>query len=676
MIGFMLPIFCLGLFAIGWPLYLHLRNQRQEIQIIPSLRILSIYSKRQKKRSYDNLILLICRVLFTIAIVLLISQPFIETTNILPLPPVAGEMESREFLGVLIDDSIYSYARKDYIQEFENDKEWLIDQLDTLPRSTRVSLCFSSYPTPSNLMTVESAIEVVEKCAPGTQKGYAEQALSELINELKGKPARLLVIAPRFDSLWKQVLDQVDKNEAVNVIFRDTTPETKMSSVPEVTFSQTKDSVDIDVTLAGPQSALTGSTLSIVDTNNKLLVEKRLSANQVFEKRYKTTVPQIDEQQSPLSISINTTAPHPWQTYFINPKVMQATQNSVLIVRNQTRPAITADKIMSAAILVNNPEVHIDHLDFTRISNSKTPLYSTVIVIGASSLPGNAQQWYDKLLQNNTRILFIPLEQNNKKYSTHHIVSWELPAPKRNHKVAKTADDLNHILSLMPVENMDSFLMPTVMSAKFTTFDRPVFQTIDELTVVSRSVVGESTLWAFGFPLNFDTNSPVMHPMFPLIVNTLLFSDPSVDIACNDIVTGTPMELHKWFNADKSIKGTLTSPDGKKLTIPITIDTYPFSPDKAGVYTFKQNDLEYQQVVNIPRMPSSNIMSKHKWETQHEMNVVWATDRLSIAETDTFSIESLAEQQKYDLSAFAAAALLLFLLMEELTLLTIWRKKR
>ncbi|MEM7397013.1 MAG: BatA domain-containing protein, partial [Verrucomicrobiota bacterium] len=133
MIGLIFSGVLAGLVGVGWPIYLHLRQKRKNrIQDVPSLRLFEIKPRKVKRFRLENILLLIARLLFIVFLCFLVSQPFYETENYLPLPMLDGGEETLT-LGIVLDDSITSVHADETGTRLDKAKAWAIARIEALP---------------------------------------------------------------------------------------------------------------------------------------------------------------------------------------------------------------------------------------------------------------------------------------------------------------------------------------------------------------------------------------------------------------------------------------------------------------------------------------------------------------------------------------------------------------
>ncbi len=201
--AFVLPLFLLGIGAIAFPLYFHLKRSKGVEIEVPSLLMFTQFKLVKPRSGEKHYLLLLSRLLLLIILSLMMTRPFIESDQKLALPLLVDETSQLNYLGIVLDDSLTAMQSSGNQTKFEVSKKQLIKTLEQYSEETAVYLCLTSNAIPIGPITVKKCQKMLENINPLTIHGSAFSALKSLTLALNGKKGRIVVATTKNQHLWR-----------------------------------------------------------------------------------------------------------------------------------------------------------------------------------------------------------------------------------------------------------------------------------------------------------------------------------------------------------------------------------------------------------------------------------------------------------------------------------------
>ena len=660
-----------GLLTIGWPIYQHLRTNRQNIQEVPSLLLFMQDKKRLKPLRTRHLFLMLARTLILASLFFLVAFPFFETEPFISLPIMKDRASEQKVIGLLIDDSATSIQTRKGANLLEISKKWAVGELNKQATDTLYTITTTTFPQPGRFLTRDQALEFIGNLKPLNEPGQGEEALGNLLEKLKEKRSAILVAAPLCNPLWEEQ-NFLKDYEGTSIHFLNTADQSFDFFIDNVKLEAKAKELKLECFLQGEQTEMIGKKLQVID-DGKTVREITLTPLTAQKKKFDFSLPKRYYGRK-LQISKEDSVGNLEDFYFtaLPPPPLR---NKVLIVRPETFAAITADKIMTAVLLGIRPDIKIDHIT-SKALNSKYLQEPTVIVfIGCTKLPSGQSKNFNSLLNRGVRVLFLPAV-NSPSSKGIPLVSW---SKEIKVKQGFTTPQLEQVESYQGVSEL---MLLGISEVPFTRVHEPKFGKNHEglITLSGGSHLlatglqtDRSCLLALGLPLNQDTPF-IYNPLFPLLIEQLLFPASNIDQQKHDAFTGEQKNLCQWLSKTQ-IEGKLKLPGGKVNEIKCTSTAPVIIPlEKAGFYTFNADLTEKNLAVNIRRPDAGSRMDKSDWEKHSGLQVNWYTPEKQLTELKFYKMQQ-PETFRYDLTGLFIMFIIFFIIAEDIFLLFAWRKK-
>ena len=203
----------------------------------------------------------------------------------------------------------------------------------------------------------------------------------------------------------------------------------------------------------------------------------------------------------------------------------------------------------------------------------------------------------------------------------------------------------------------------------------PRIKTKNGKTILSvLNLKNNSKIWAFGVPFNHFSETA----LFTFVLREIFISHGSKTTGVKAIL-GDNVKLNNWFGLAE-INGQLTLPNKKIINVQSTLEQ-PFylALNEPGVYKLKMGDEQFFQLVNYPRMSSSQAFDKKEWDEKRKNSQThWIKKAPEFNYHDFIRVEAPKESRdskRYDLSPLALCLFLLFILFESILLFRIWLRR-
>jgi len=657
-----------GALLIGWPIYLHLRKKPKRAQVVPSLRVFASASQRRRIR-LDSVLLLLARAATVLLLLLLVSEPYVETTRDLPFPRVGEATHKCLFLGVLIEDSLGAMHARDGRTRLDVCREWLAEQLAALPGNVRVSVATTSYPGVSPFLVKEDALALLERMKVVPVAGDAHGGLRRLAEQLAGKNALLVVMAPRSAALWGGMTTKGDL--AMPVHFFDTTDHRTPCFVRSVKPGSAPG--EWVCRLVGDAESLAGTKIGLSAPGVPPRVE-RVSKFHALQRKLVLAVDPSGEDRC-FSLSMRTREDHPWLHYHFVARVGGDPARTAVVVRENTPAAGVAAQVVHAMLTSTSPALDVKNVKVVAGRAAVLPDADRIVVIGRPALRGTAHAWLERQVARGTRIVCIPVHDGSGPAGRPGkvLADWApVGASSEEDAVAFLRHESVGELPGILVDGLGGVAFRCLMEPELPGPGRPVVVTGERKTLIAvRPLSGRSRVWALSFPLELYDNSPVFNPVLPLLLDRMLAMPERKELGDN-LDVGRTVRVLEWFGQD-TLDGALALPDGKIRPVSGSGDKPVWlHVSRPGPYRLSNGGIREVRAANFPRELNDEALGRANWEKRYPRSRTRWLGSGDLLSKDNFGVlgETVAGSARkkaltrYDLSPLIAALLVLFLLTE------------
>ncbi|MCK5805663.1 MAG: BatA domain-containing protein [Lentisphaeria bacterium] len=647
MIAFLTPLALVGLAALSWPLYLHLRKRRSPREVVvPSLLLFEQELSRARKRNLTELLLLLCRLLTFAALALLLARPFVKTRRRLPLPLLGGE---QRVLAVVMDNGIETMARYEGRTRFEWQRDWLAAKLQALPPHTAVAFVTTTQPVPPPLVTPDRALRQLGACRPTTVSGSVLESVAAVRESCEGRQAALVVVGSRSPGLWPQ-----GEGFEGRVAILDTTGRGVPGGI--LRAEREGNPPTLSCRFFGPADAHAGRTVTVSDGTADPVLHS-LRSDEALTGQVRIPIPTLRGQRLRVRIG-GGDGLGVWDAWYTTGMEEVTAEKSVVVYHGDDDGGVLGKQFLSA-ILQSKPiggKVYYVP-ESASVTLAKLPTPDSLAVVGLASLTPEAGTFLRRSLADGARVLIAPSASQGELAS----LSWTAPSKGlwRVDSLAPEADRWfdTQALSLSGLVGMG---IPRLHSVRMPS-NGVVLASAAGAPVVLGVPVESGRLFALAFPLDLETNSPVFHPVFPHLLHALLYSGGSAPVGDVHYQVGQSLDV-----ADlPGKKGGLTLPDGSTTDLGADGSIFLELP---GFYTLTNSTGVHVLVVNTPRPPLAVPLPQSQWnENWPQLAVRWLDEGVDLGSRELYALHG--EREAYDLSALAALALVAGLVLEALLLL-------
>lgn len=686
MFGFLAGFALLGLATTAWPLYLHLRRRRERrVQTVPSLRLFAPESVRTRRRGVQQLVLLLSRVGILASLSFLVGQPYLESDRELPFPPVSGHMEPELFLGLVVDDSISALHGEEEAGRLEKSRTWLLEQLARLPDTVRISIVTTSHPQPTGFLAKPVAASLLRRLSFISKEGNGCDALWRMAKRLHGRQGALVVAAPLERSIWPFADPRDGRKTIEKIFFFDTTPY-RLEAAIRRAAPQVGEVVWL-CELAGDQDALVGKRLELKNRDGRRVWKHEISVHEALSGNVVVDMEELPRSAYEISLS-GQGASHCWRHYFI------AAGSRATRATRAARFALVADdaslgtRIVGATIEALRPEIPKAFVPFSSTSSSEIPDVSAAVIFGIGAVPPGLITWLERQIDAGIHVVCFPSPEDTPTVQADGDLRWErLPGWGEAILLDDDAAPFEIEVAHLPESHrFDELLLGELNVLNLRSFREPLFARRGRSVISTRS--GEtllsftspnprSSIWALGAPITMEAESLIYHPLFPLLLDWMLFPfRRPADNSHGSVLVGENANFATWF--DRELFGAeLVLPSGTIVPLRKGLNWYPVSA--AGIYELRFEDRSEYRVANYPRASDSGTLARESWnEVSPARRTVW------LSEGEFFAAGELAEisipagskaAERYDLSVLMALLLLTCLAVEAFVLAACWREE-
>lgn len=690
MFGFLAAFSLAGLATAAWPLYLHLRRQRErKIQVVPSLKLFQLRSVPARRRRVEQLFLLLSRIGIVTVLFIIVSQPYLETNRILPLPAVTRSEDPNLFLGVVIDDSLTAFHGAEPSGRLRQARAWLLEQLDQLPDTVRVSVATTTYPRPTGFLTREHARALLEGMEVIPREGSASEAMKSLLDLFEKRSGALVVVAPLDASLWELRGTGEPSGSLQKIFFHDLTGYRVDAYIrgvlPRDDAARENNWI---CELSGDQESLSGKELRILDRKGKIVSRRRISLHEALRHRILLGGDGLEEAFQVQLEDVKKSA-HPWLRYYVATGSRITAARRVIFFREEGEEALLATRILLAMVRSLRPEISRTFVSFSEVSTAELPAARAAIVVGSRDAPPRLATWLEEQIEAGIQVLCLPgsagaADQGSGSWL--RLPSWRGPVglskneltPLRIHGANLPDTHRFDDLLLADLEDLETLI---IREPVFTSGGKPIIVAAAGKTLLSLARPNKRTaLWALGVEITTEEGSPVYHPVLPLLLDWILFpageggGGPS-----GSILVGESANIASWFGREPD-GGRILAPGGKEFRLAGEKGSSSWIPiSEAGIYELKSDDPSQFRVANHPRPAGGSCLDPSSWEKlSRAREVVWLGEKEFIPpeELKGSPLGTGKHSRRYDLTHLMAAILAGFLGLELLLLLGYWRRAR
>lgn len=679
MIGFACGIALIGLAGIAWPLYLHFRQrQRPRVQVIPSLRIFGAKIRRRKQRRFENLLLLISRVAVLCALFLWVSQPFLETERELPLARLEpADHTLLRHLVVVVDDGITAWHGRTLGARLDRAKEAVRTTLESLPEDVRVAVVTTTFPQATDFLDRQQAVELIEGFSVIPKEGDGGAALIAAAERLRDRRGAVLIAAPRDGDLWR-ASPEGTATGFDSVHFHDLTDLRLSAFIEDVT----EDGDGLMVTIVGDADDITGITIAahgLAGGSSR----REISVQEALRGRLRLAAGELGTGAG--TVVELAGARHPWGRAYSRRSDDAARGGGIVVLLQRRDADILAGEIVQAALTSLRPRLKRHFLFADAIAAENLPRASAVVVVGAPELTLVARRWLRQHVGDGVPVLALPSgdpASARRRPADELLPSWEPEIRLDEHSVVPLALDTastpeSHRFDDFLVAQIDGLAFDTLHEPRFSGTSRSVLETASGRTVIAlHRPQPDSKIWALGVPFDVTDGSVVFHPVFPLLLQWLLFPREGADVASTNLRTGTTVRVADGFGPGHGDARMLHLVDGAET--PVETPRGWLAIDEPGFYELRSESSSETRAANHPRPLSHTILSREEWRRSFaSRGVAWLDDTAlshdSLAHSAIVSASN--ESVRYDMTTVLALLLLSALVLEAASLAHCWRRR-
>ena len=681
-----------GCAAIAWPVYLHLRRQQRDtIQVIPSLRLFGPIRKLARVSLFERIPLLVTRSLFLVTVCLLLAQPFIETARDLMLPRI-DERPADIKIGVLLDDSMSSLHGGVGHMRVDVGKEWLDRQLSRLPARARVTIALTAFPHPTQPMTVKRARAFLARVKPIPRTGDATAALERLYDRLEGNRGALLVAAARDEALWGGPAEGAEFAKSATVHFLDTTDVRLPWSIESIGPASRGEGNGWVCDLLGNPEDMEGGEL-VAERNDGRQWRYRITPADAARRRANLLLPR---ETPPCWYTVRgVSGPdegagevHPWRTWHFRGERAGdvSVAEGAAIVRPRTRHGFVADKVITAALQATYPETAIRHLDADATPEDLS-LAGAVVTVGGIPPGGPMERWIRSCLAGGGRVLCLPGDEGASSDvetgSAGVLPAWGRALPV----IPATVLPLKQPGGTPRIEShVDDYLVRGLGEVQYQSLCEPRFTGPEEVSILTaddrpflttRQVGDHGRIWALAASLSLTTGSITYHPSLPLLIRRTLFERVKIEqTAFGEVQIGQTVDLLAWFGV-RAVDGVVTFPDRKdwRVRSPAGLPVQ-MAVSLPGPHVLTTENVSRVRVANYPRPARDESFSRGDWAARRpDADAVWLAPADDVGEEFAFIGDNPHENdpRRYDVSPYVMPVIAGVLLIEALLLAVYWR---
>lgn len=688
-----------GLATVAWPLWLHLRKERrQRVQVVPSIRLFDPRRMRRRRWRVREILLLVARVSLLAALFLLVSQPALESSRELPLPRLSQAEPPRSVLGILVDDSICSFAGETPSERLDIARAWLARQVGALPESVRVAVATTSHPRPTPLLSPETASALLSSLRVIPRPGSGAEALARLGRLIRERSGLLVVAAPRDGSLWQTASGAPPIDAPHRVHFLDTTDHATPVHVRRVDQrAGPRGEGQLRCALAGPEDALTGAALTVFDQRERKIVRRELTVAEALERTARIEASDLPAGGLRVTLGSSDGPRHPWSSYYtvITPRASRrASPRSVAVLFDPSPRGVLAAEILGTVIRALRPRLE-RHFVSTADEEAVAALPGAeiAVLITEGTLPPAARSWIERGLDAGLRLLCLPPGEAAGPHAAPEVPGgtripvWRIEQPLGRERVLP--------LKVLPQNLPDSHRFDEILLGELRGLEprlvrpaipdpsrRPVLSTDSGVEILSvRSAGPGSTVWSLHVPVELHDGSLVYHPIYPLLVEWILFPPSrSASRAGSTAEVGQCVDVASWFGR-LDADATLVAPSGVKTPVRRgEAEGTWVAVAEAGIWSLRRDGGTDRRAANHVRAPGSKELERREWERLlRGAETVWLgpEDDLDADVGERLASGAPGEpSRRYDLSTLAAWGLLAAVGAEILLLTLAWRVVR
>ncbi|MCH2175327.1 MAG: BatA domain-containing protein [Lentisphaeria bacterium] len=645
--GFFFIAGLLGLAAIAWPLYLHLRKQKKVTQVVPSLKLFGFSSKQAKKVRTEQLYLMAVRTMIFLLFALILAQPYLKSNKQLQLPRIVEDESQFRVVALLIDNAQTSLQPVDDASIFEKAKQEAISFINKSPSELRYVILTTSNPYAGDLKTAEKAISFIKSLDVSYKSGDAVSPIESFTDRYGHFPVGFIYFGVSSKSHWRSQF--TEGSSPVRIYMH--TYRTGSSGIG--IKSAWVENNNLYIELKGRAAQLSEAKVSIISVNKELF-KIDISEEQALQGKISYSLEALPETPI-IGIKLEHDQDSPWNELFISlSEKEKEKKKKIYIIREEDPISIQLDRYFTEFFLTFTQSPSIEHLT---INNFKDKKINSGLMIHLS----RQKEQLQNININNENIIYFrqllgeqPIIEN---------IKWPARIESLPFKLQNQAEWLN----------IDSFKSDKVYQADSEVKTKILSdQNEKELVYIDENKIIVSLLH-----LNVnDVMNCAYHPFFPILLETLLINQNS-NITYQPIENaGEKVNLKEFFGVENVI-GQVSSPNGKTSEINTKVRK-DFYLEEPGLYRLEETNQVHYAAANVKR-PEDN----------DEVEPVILTQDMSFEVVELGNGEILPEEAYhliypkektgdvppaiYSLSPYFAFLLAFFVFFESCYLLYIWR---
>lgn len=646
MIGFLAAGALVGLAGLAWPLYLHLFRRRQpHIVVVPSLLLFALERRLDRRRRVSDLLLLLSRLLILTALCLLVARPWLRTHWGLPLPALD---QNRRVLGVVLDTSLRALGRDAKGTRFEQQRDWLVGRLETLPPDVAVALTTTAQPMAAPLLSPPEAVRLLAAMHPAPVAGDVSEGVRVMQEQVAGIPSLLCVVASRDLDLWP------DEAQRARLLIHDTTDLASPRGIRQVTWEPT-DPDGFEVELFGFDAADATLPEVVFTAPGGQETTRPATAQEVMQGCLRAVLPNLPRDRT-LSVALAGSA-GPWDRWYVAGEAALTGSDTCWLVADESPPSQTAKALVVAALQAVRPNLRLQVFTTATLATAPPRAPGLLVLLALASPPPVVEQAAARVLAGEGRVcVFCPPTGGDFV----GYLGWGLATEAADSPVSPGAA----AEGWLPVEGLELSGLADLRLPRFR-LPQAAGEGVSLLTTaVGPVAVGmerdRGRVVACGVPLDLGTDSPAFHPVFPHLLAGLICGETVRRGTAGWTVGDQPTVAELFGIPDAS--GEVVAPDGKGRHLAQGSDRVFL--DRPGLW--KLTGKGSVAGVNLPRPSPTPPLSAADWVARRPgLEVTWTTPETDLGDPALYLREG-SREMAYDASAVAAILLLIGLAGEAL----------
>ena len=542
----------------------------------------------------------------------------------LPLPLLEAPDGGALFVGVVIDDSLFAYHGTAAGTRFAVAAARLRASLADLPTTARIAFAPTSFAKPTRFMNRTDAVLFLDSMRPLPRVGDADAALRALLKELRGHRGAVVIAAPRAAVLWAGLRElAAPAAGAAPIQYLDTT-EVRAAAIlgsvaPAAGAGPGRHWI---CHLRGTPEALQGKVLRLLHGQD-VAAEIEVSLADALRQRVDFEW-RREPGSGPLVLALQEEYAHDWFQWYVDAAAAGVRRRpQVVLFRDQTEASLLTDRILTAALLAAAPGLRLHRVDPQVSGAAKLPDATVAVIVGSPPRYPAFAAWLRDQLAAGLRVLCVPVsglaegDRAEPGPGAEFLPSWGretvlVAGAVRPLQVTSGGSQQYALESLLPA-GLDDMPCRVVIAPRFRGGGTALLTTSTGFALMVETRAGDyGRVLALAFPVTLAPESPVFHPVFPLLLKRLLMPREAAVAGAAPSV-GDSVDLGAWFGVD-TVVGTLQKPAADPVSVQWSrrqpLQVYVDAP---GPYRLKTREQELVRYANARRAPESRVFSRAEW---------------------------------------------------------------